>query len=154
LRYDPHPRTPIVRKARFRHCLGWAGLASTSAAGAGCSAFVVWGDTLYADVPFGLVAPGIVLGLSALGLAIVIGAHVTKNEFGYLNLLAYPVVTIGWCILVWRIPHAIIHDPMFSSYSQMAPAGGWTAAVSMFSIMSAVWVLSSGSSGGYESPLS
>lgn len=139
-----HPLGPLtVKGERSRHLLGWAGFASTSAAGAGCSAFVVWSDTLSAEVPFGLVAPAIFLGLSAVGLLIVIGivAHVTKNDFGHFNLLAYLVVTVGWCILVWRVPHAIIHDPMFSSYSQLAPAGAWTVAVSMFSIMGALWVL-------------
>jgi hypothetical protein len=135
------PRT--VRDTRIRRGLGWAGFASASAAGAGCSAFVVWSYILSADEPFGLIVPAMMFGLSALGLLIIVSivAYATKNDFGYFNLLAYLVIPGGWCVLVWRIPNAIIHDPRNSSYSQMAPVGGWTVAVSTFSIMCAVWVM-------------
>lgn len=133
---------PATGGDRGRQALGWVAYASGSAAGAALSALMVWLSTDSAYERFGYVAVEVAFGVSLIVLLAVTGIVVliTKNDVGLFNLLSYAIVTVSWCVLVWRIPNAVIYDYSYASIARMTAVGGWVVALSMFSVMMAVWV--------------
>ena len=115
-----------------------------------CSATVVATEMLNLAELLGYVMSLVLLCVFTLGLGVGISwsTHIALNRLAALSALAFPVVTLGWYLLAFRLPGTSQapellprNAPTPGPVSAIGPAGVAIVMFSMASVMAALWVL-------------